>query len=66
MSNATKDDRFLAWVILKDLSDRAGIPEWLGQESDDAARGVAKDLAELIAFHRENTVGSPSEGSDNG
>lgn len=39
----------LAWVILKDLSDRAGIPEWLGSEGDDAAQEVAGAVATLIA-----------------
>ncbi len=54
------DDLALAWAILKDLSDRAGIPEWLGSDSDDAAKDVAWDIATLIAARR----GSPSGGSD--
>ena len=54
---STKDDRHLAREILRDLSDRSGIPEWLGSETDPAARDVMKDIAELIAAHRENTKG---------
>lgn len=38
----------LAWDILSDLSDRAGIPEWLGHKSDDAAQDVANEVAALI------------------
>jgi hypothetical protein len=45
----TDEDWDLAWTILKNLSDRAGIPEWLGDESDAAAKHVAWDVAALIA-----------------
>lgn len=60
-----KDDRFLAWAILKDLSDRAGIPEWLGSESDDAAKDVANDLAALIGSHRELSAQHKGKDSQN-
>ena len=46
------DDLALAWAILKNLSDRAGVPEWLGDESDSAAKGVAWDVATLIASRK--------------
>lgn len=48
-------DYALAWAILKDLSDRAGVPEWLGVESDQAAKAVAWDIAALIARRAEPT-----------
>ena len=43
-----EEDLAFAWEILKDLSDRAGIPEWLGEVDNDDAKFVARDLATLI------------------
>ncbi len=33
----------LARAILDDLSDRAGVPEWLGEHEDDDAQGVIRE-----------------------
>lgn len=48
----SKADRELAWAILDDLSDRGGIPEWLGDRDDPAARNVSSAVAEIISRHR--------------
>lgn len=64
MPDVTKEDRDLAWAILDDLSDRAGIPEWLGRRFDDAARDVAKDVAQIIAEHRTNAARSTKGATD--
>lgn len=62
MAEPTKEDRHLAWEILKDLSDRNGVPEWLGNDGDHAAKDIANDLALLIANHRE--LGSLRSGEE--
>jgi hypothetical protein len=38
----------IAWAIMIDLSDRAGVPEWLGDPTDVAAQDVATGVAEII------------------
>ena len=54
----TKYDRALAWAILHDLADRRGIPDWLGNKHDEAARLVHKGVSEVIAKHREEGQGT--------
>jgi hypothetical protein len=35
----------LAKAVLVDLSDRAGLPEWIGSQSDRDARELTRDIA---------------------
>ena len=45
------DEQFasdLAWKILDDLSDRAGIPEWIGSRSDPDAVAMHRDLVREV------------------
>lgn len=42
------DAKDAAWLILQDLSDRAGVPEWLGSKSNKDAQYVAAEVAEIL------------------
>ena len=57
-------DLALAWEILKNLSDRAGIPEWLGREGDEGAERVVWDVAALIAQRGFVPTDVQGEGAD--
>lgn len=43
----------LVQKILKDLSDRAGIPEWLGDLDDNDTISVVEELTELVVLETE-------------
>ena len=40
----------VTWKVLKDLSDRAGVPEWLGSERDGAAASVHRELSRYVVL----------------
>ena len=62
IATVTKDDGELAWAILTDLSDRAGVPEWLGEKWNPSAKLVAIGVAAVIARHRASQTGSAAGG----
>jgi hypothetical protein len=37
-------------AVLKDLSDRAGVPEWLDPEFDETGADVARDLVRDVVL----------------
>lgn len=42
----------LAWAVLADLADRAGVPEWLGSKEDGAAVAVHHEISRDVVLPR--------------
>jgi hypothetical protein len=62
MPTSTKEHaETLVREILKDLSDRAGVPEWLGSEHDDGAMLVRDELVRDVVEPFLSKLVNPSD-----